>query len=162
VPKPNVGKKSPDAINAAVRAGEALRLRCKGKTYNQIAKVLGVSSGSVYNYISTALRELREQTAETAEELRELELSKYDAWQQAAEQVLEQGDETAQLHAIDRLLRVSERRSKLLGLDAPAKQEISGSLGLPMELQAEMGRLTHAELIARAEAITAKLREEKK
>lgn len=37
-------------------------------------------------------------------------------------------DDAPVLQAVDRLLRIQERRSRLLGLDAPQKQEIGGQL----------------------------------
>ncbi|MEW1719761.1 hypothetical protein [Streptomyces sp. NPDC093109] len=41
-----------------------------------------------------------------------------------------------ELPAIDRALRIMERRARLLGLDRPAKTEITGAAGGPLQVEA--------------------------
>ena len=84
---------------------------------------------------------------ESGEELLALELERLDRLARAAEEVLEAHhvkvaggeivyDEAGQpledtkpvLEAIDRLLKIQERRARLLGLDAPVKQQITGKV----------------------------------
>jgi hypothetical protein len=45
--------------------------------------------------------------------------------------------EAGDLEAIDRLVKLDVRRARLLGLDAPAKQEIAGPGGGPIPMEAK-------------------------
>lgn len=130
---------------AAQRDAEAARLRTRHWTYQQIADELGYASrGAAYDGVQRALQAV---VREPAEELRTLELERLDRLARAAEQVLEahhvrvsgggivQGmdghpveDSGPVLAAIDRLLKIQERRARLLGLDSPVKQEITGKV----------------------------------
>lgn len=109
------------------RQVRALELRKAGWDYATIAEQLGYSSGSGAHKAVCA--GLRAALREPAQELIELEVERLDAmlrtslWQRAMN-----GDS----HAVDRVLRIMERRSKLLGLDAPTKQELSGPHGTPV------------------------------
>ncbi len=102
---------------AGKRRGEALELRMAGATYRQIGKQLGVSRTQAQNDIRRALQELIEAHEGQAEAVRELEEQRLDAmlvgiWLQA---------KAGHLGAIDRALKIGERRARLLGLDAPTK-----------------------------------------
>lgn len=107
-------------IAAAERHRQALDLRKAGASYRAIAAKLGYDSpSSVHKAVAAALRRI---TEEPAAEVRTLELERLDAltialWPQAAK---------GHLGAVDRLLRVMERRAKLLGLDAPERVAMSG------------------------------------
>ena len=48
-------------------------------THQQIADALGVSVGSAYQLVSTELARIRQDTAEKAEELRQIEVDRLDA-----------------------------------------------------------------------------------
>lgn len=104
------GKFLPTA-KAAERRAEALKLRLAGATYEQIAKRLDYSHrGKAHDDVMAALRAV---TAEPAKELLTLELQRLDAmliglWRQAAQ---------GQPAAVDRVLKIMERRAKYLGLD---------------------------------------------
>ena len=69
-------------------------------------------------------RALREAVREPAEELRTLELERLDTLYAKVMVIIETGSTKEVLNAIDRALRIMERRSKLLGLDAPMKQDL--------------------------------------
>lgn len=134
-------------VDTAARDAEACRLRAQNLTYQQIADQLGFASkGAAYDAVQ---RTLRETVQEPAEELRQLELMQLDELARAARNVLEgthyvvshgkvvrhdggEGeplvDDAPVLQAIDRLLKIQERRSKLLGLDIPVKQLIGGDV----------------------------------
>lgn len=97
------------------RQGQALALRKRGATYEQIAKSLGVSRTQAHRYVTKALRDLTEQVAEEAALLRALEGERLDAlWVKVFEKA-RQGD----LHAIDRALRIHNARVALFGLALP-------------------------------------------
>lgn len=117
-----------DAITQARRI-EALDLRKAGCAYAAIGKQLKVSGEQARIDVMTALKTLAEhQDTETAE-YRNLELERLDrmllaVWGDALK---------GHLGAIDRALKISERRARLMGLDAPVKQELSGGLNLTWE-----------------------------
>lgn len=93
--------------------------------------------------------ELDELTKEPAEKLRTVEVARLDRLLKAMWAKAMKGDVTR----VDRCLRIMERRAKLLGLDAPTKQEHTGKDGAELlfgkdtrtmslaEMQAEMQRL---------------------
>lgn len=103
----------------------ALDLRKSGMTFQQIGVELGVSTAQAYNYVKGALKETLQ---ESADELRTLELERIDrlllaVWQNAT---------LGRVEAIDRAIKLMERRAKMLGLDAPVQLEATGSAGGPM------------------------------
>lgn len=131
-------------VDTAARDAEAVKLRADGHTYQAIAERLG------YNDRSDARKAIERMITSTvrepADEIRQLELIRLDSlWMQAMQVLtaahvtvsngrvvtIEQdgepvpvADDAPVLQAIDRLLKIMERRSKLLGLDAPAKVEV--------------------------------------
>lgn len=149
----------------AERDAAACRLRAQGLTYPDIARELGFgNAGHAYQSVQRALVAI---VQEPAEELRRIELDRLDMlWRTALEvmrdthlmtqhgRVVEfRGvplkDPGPKLAAIDRLLKVMERRARLLGLDSPKQVEI-----FTLEaVQAEIARL-EAEL-----ALTSQLEE---
>lgn len=131
------------SLDGAERDAEAARLRTRGLSYDAIGEQLGLDKGNAYRAVQRALQAT---VQEPAEELRQLELARLDDMWAAVLEVLEakhftvsQGrivyygdvplaDDAPVLAAVDRLLRIQERRAKLLGLDAPAKAEVGGKL----------------------------------
>ena len=134
-------------IDTAERDAAAARMRADSRTYADIAAQLGYASeGAAHDGVARALAAA---VQEPATELRQLELDRLDRMYQAVLGVLEREhvtvsngrivrgeddkailDDGPVLNAVDRLLRIQERRAKLLGLDAPAKQELGGSVVL--------------------------------
>lgn len=115
-------------LEAAERQRQALQLRQAGVAYEDIAQRLGYSGrSSAWRSVMSALKQTLQ---EPADEVRTLELERLDRmllglWPQAVH-----GNQGA----VDRALRIMERRAKLLGLDAPTKSELSGPQGGPIEV----------------------------
>ena len=65
--------------------------------------------------------------------MRDLEAARLDAMLLPLWRRVQQGDE----RAVDRALKIMERRARLLGLDAPSKSEQSGSDGEPLKIVVE-------------------------
>jgi hypothetical protein len=95
-----------------------LALRVTGLSYRRIGERLGVSHDTVARDLAAALSELQQTNAAEAQALRELELCRLDKMSRVAWRLTRKDDPGLQLFALDRLLRISERRCKLLGLDA--------------------------------------------
>jgi hypothetical protein len=112
-------KTSPRRIEAAEKHVEALQLRKAGATYQQIADTLGYSSISgAEKAVKTALAGM---IHEPAAELIILERSRLDALLMAVWGQAVKGNQGA----IDRALRIMERRARLLGLDAPVRTDVT-------------------------------------
>jgi len=113
------------------RDQKALEMRRAGKDYDSIAKALEYFDRShARKVIMRLLKADREKLAETADEVRELELQRIDKMFEVAYAKALDGH----LLSIDRALRLMERRASMLGLDAPKRQEISGPDGSPIEI----------------------------
>lgn len=107
----------PKNVIAAERQKRAIALRIQNWTLTEIAQELGIKPSSVHYLIITGLKKLK--APEEAEQLRKVEAIRLDnlargIWDQAIG-----GD----LQAMDRLLKIMERRSKLLLLDKPEEAE---------------------------------------
>jgi hypothetical protein len=87
---------------------------------------------------------LRETLQEPADEVRQLELLRLDRYLSAIAEKVDSGD----LKAIDRALKIMERRSKLLGLDAPQKVAPTDPTGLE-PYTGRVEDLTDEQIVAR-------------
>lgn len=135
--KSNLGRNSPTAqrrIEAKERALKALELRKKGFRYEQIAQQLGYSNrGSAHKAVMRELNLLAKECREEAAQVRDLELQRLDDLFLAAWKAIADGSESA----IDRALRVSESRRKLMGLDAAQKVDVNGIAELHFDREDE-------------------------
>lgn len=135
---------------ALQRQAEACRLRMRGLSYGAIAKELGYADASGARF--AVQRALQVTVQEPADEVRTLELERLDSMfrltLQVAEdmhptvsagKVLDVPDHTLRLAAVDRLLRIQERRARLLGLDAPQRVSVDAE-----NLGREIGELLGA------------------
>lgn len=129
---------------------KALALRASGATYAQIGKQIDLTEVGARKMVLRVLGRLTSRANESAEQVLELELMRLDRmllglWPQA-----KQGNQGA----VDRVLRIQERRAKYLGLDAPVRREVSGPEGGPIKHEYDFSHLTDEELeraIAEAE-----------
>jgi DNA-binding CsgD family transcriptional regulator len=119
------------AETIAERRAVALELRKAGGSYRQIAQQLGVDVHTMHGDVGAELAALRETTIGRAEELRALELERFDRMVAGLWPQIEKGSPPAVTAAV----RVSERRARLLGLDEPTatRTELSGSLSVTAE-----------------------------
>lgn len=131
--------------NTAERDACAAQLRKEGKTYKEIARALGYyDEGGAWRAVMRVRTEVRQ---EAAEGLIAVEKEELDRLYQAACDLIEsdhhavaQGkavyaddgtpiyDAQPKLAAINAAVKIRESYRKLLGLDQPAKQEISGGV----------------------------------
>ncbi len=116
------GKRSDSKrIAAAERRIQALELRKAGASYRRIGEALGVAAVTAHNDVHRALADLIAAQNSSAKEYQALELERLDAMLLAVWTDASHGH----LGAVDRVLRISERRAKLLGLDAPLKMDVA-------------------------------------
>ena len=114
-------RKGPEADKAAAESAEitrqCLELRLAGAHIDAIGRKVGLHKSNVSRRIKAALAEI---PAAEAEALRSLENERLDAMQVAIWGKVRKGD----LGAVDRAIRISERRSRLNGLDAPQRVDL--------------------------------------
>lgn len=150
------GTASARKVLARKRETDALELRLGGATYEQIAGRLGYKNRSSAQ--RAVLRALDKLIApEDVESLRQLELERLDRlllgiWSSAVH---------GNLPELDRVLKIFERRARILGIDAPVRREFSGPGGGPIKHEHDYSHLSDAELeaeyarvVAEAEGIT--------
>lgn len=119
---------SPRRVEAAQKRRRALQLRAAGANFDRIAEQIGYDNkGSAYRAVA---QELRQLCQEPAEEVRDLELARLDQMQAALWPQAMRG----QLGAIDRVLKIMERRARYLGLDeqTTAPPDEHGNGGVPL------------------------------
>lgn len=148
--------------DTAQRRKQAIDMRMAGASFQAIADTLGYNSrGAACQDITRALEtSVAEQTrsldAYREEELQRLDLLLAEAWAVLKRQhiTVSHGrivkddfdepilDDGPTLSAIDRILKIQERRAKFLGLDAPQRHEVVSIDAVDAEiarLSAELG-----------------------
>lgn len=94
-----------------------LELRLAGGSLESIGRAVGLHKSNVSRRIKAALADI---PAAEADALRTLENERLDAMQVSIWGKVRKGDHGA----IDRAIRISERRSRLNGLDAPQRVDL--------------------------------------
>lgn len=102
---------------AAERRVKALELRKLGWSYRRIGKALNVAGKTAFKDVKDSLVELRKEQDDLSEDVLVLELSRLD---EILVPTLRQAI-SGKLEAVDRVLRIMDRRSRFLGIDAPSK-----------------------------------------
>lgn len=134
------------AVGKAINSAKALKLRLKGLNYREIGREIGVSHPQAYRYVIECLDQIREEMKETAEQVLMLELERLDGLTSTFYPKAIDGD----IDAAGTVLRVMQRRAKLLGLDAPTKTEARVDQTLSHDAHREEMRLVLEDPEARA------------
>lgn len=108
-------------VNAAQRAAEAVKLRAKKLTYEEIARQCGYANHGACR--KAVLREMNRVIVTNVEELRREQLNELDQLQQAIWDQAKDGN----LWAVDRVIVIMERRAKLMGLDLEPKTAMAAA-----------------------------------
>jgi hypothetical protein len=140
-------RSSPTRVQAAERRSKALELRKSGLTFAQIGRALGCSEQRAHKVVTEELGRLNSQRAEQAAEVTRLELQRLDDLLLGLWDSAKAGD----LQAVDRALKIMERRARLLGIDAPEKQELCGAGGGPLRFSIEAAVARAPEVIVLAD-----------
>lgn len=120
---------TPSQVRMMKMENQALELRLRGFSFEEISEEMMIHSNNpkysaielTAKMVRRALNRIRKQTKENAEQVRDMELMRLDTlWLSQQKKVL-QGDS----RAVEACLKIQERRSKLMGLDAPAKQIVA-------------------------------------
>jgi len=135
----NSARRDTRAAETQERRRRALTLRRDGLSYDAIARKMGVSVSVAHAYVHDAIRDI---PAPEAEATRTIELERLDRLQAGLWARATKGDPKA----VGAVLRVMDRRAKLLGLDAPQKTEITGPDGGPVQVTPADARRALREL----------------
>jgi hypothetical protein len=127
------------------RRRRAWELRIAGLTHEQIAKALGVSTKTIQSHLKRALADYQAATAASVEQYRDQELARIDGI------IAKLWPKREHPRVAEVILQASEKRSRLLGLNAPERREISGPGGRPIQTATtvfDASRLSTAQLEA--------------
>jgi hypothetical protein len=91
----------------------ALEMRIEGRSFKEISDELGLAYGKVYNLVSAGIAHLQESCFEKVDEIRQLELMRLD------DMMLSHWPNRSLPRHADVILKIQERRAKLVGLDVP-------------------------------------------
>jgi len=138
----------------AQRRARVLAMRVEQRPYSEIAAALGISEDLAAKDYERAVTERGAALDAVRLPAVSIEMAKLDAIEQAAWEVLRREhiviqhgkvvrinrkpviDDAPVLQAIDRLLRASERRARLKGLDAPTRVEVDDARRAQIEAYA--------------------------
>jgi hypothetical protein len=108
-------KASQRRVKAAKRRTEALELRLAGYTYAQIGERLGCSLQRAHRIVTQEFERLTKERTDAAQALVSQELERLERLHRAHWDKALAGD----MEATDRIIKLMNRRAKLLGLDVP-------------------------------------------
>ena len=136
--RPPRAKAGPTTAITLERQMQVLTLSRAGHKCPAIGNLLGISRFQAYAALKAGLDAVREEIAEQADELRARELDRLDAlliacWAKATAT-------NPDWQAMEKALKILERRAKLLGLDAPIK--VTTPKDQPFEIAATQATAT--------------------
>ncbi len=147
-----MSRASPRVTKAEELRREALYLRNTGASFAAIGKTLGVSKSAAFKAVNTALQALRDEIKEQAGLLQSQEADRLDQLQLGIWSDATRGN----LQAIQTVLKIMERRARLLGLDQPVKVAPTNPQG---DQPYQSGQMSDAEVDARIAELEAKHRD---
>lgn len=127
---------TPGQIEEAQKRMQIMNLRISGWSMPEISNLLQITEKEAYGIVLQQLQEWTNITREMTEEMRTLELERLDAFLKSLWPKVLAGSPKA----IEVALKITERRAKLSGLDAPEKSQI--------QVESTVHQLNHAELLA--------------
>jgi hypothetical protein len=131
---------------AAERRNTVLTLKLQGFGVDDIAQKLQISVNAARRYLKVALDRLGGDDL-SREEAKNLEIARLDFYLSKLEVAIGDGS----LAAIDRAIRISERRSQMQGLDAPKATMFD------INQQVTFSNLSDQELLQRIRSLQARL-----
>lgn len=137
------------AIRAREKALECLALRKLGMNYRDIAEKVGYASAGAAQYaVRQVLDEQLEMSSEEIEAVRKIELERLDDIYFVLYEAVRKGDR-ASPRAAEVAVKVMERRSKLLGLDAADRTEVQLTVPKVVEFFRDPAQDAHQERLQR-------------
>ncbi len=136
----------------AARRASVAEMWSRRITQRDMARTLNVSEPTISRDIAWLLEQWRKESVKKLDDVKARELADLDAMERdiAMALVPHKGSTIAlreRARLTDTRLRIKERRARLLGLDAPTRQEVSGPDETPLFGDAESVRSHFATLI---------------
>ena len=117
---------------------EALQLRQAGNSYDKIASKMKMTREGVRNCVKRAMAALSNEVNEAAADVLDLELQRIDVMLLGLWPKAKAGDPAA----VDRVVRLMDRRAQYLGLDKAKRVALGGDPdGVPLSLEAAMAKI---------------------
>lgn len=136
-------------VESVDRTVRALEYRQAGATYATIGKALGISESAAFEAVKRGLARLKKDCDERADELRSMEGQRLDRMFAAVWPQVLAGNHGA----VDKALKIMDRRAKLYGLDAPTAfiaippQQGADEIARIRRRYADLAGVSEAELI---------------
>lgn len=128
-------------VAAQARRTKAVSMALAGLSYEQIGREMGINTTAAREMVARTIEDTRNYQVD---QLRNVENARLDRAQAAIWSEVLKGD----VKAVNTFLRISERRAKMNGLDAPSKIQMSGSVKLEMhQALAELEDILDAEVL---------------
>lgn len=140
----------PGSVATTEAEEKALELRRAGASYRQIAKAQGVSLAMAHKYVKRGMKRLIERCKDEAQQVLTLELDRLDAMLMGLWPTASKGNP----QAVEKVLKIMERRAAILGTDAPKKVAPTDPEG---NKPWQPGTLSDAELNARIKELAEKV-----
>ena len=102
---------------AVERKYEAFEFRKSGKSYREIGRELDISSGQAHKDVMWVLKTIIDDHKEDVEQYRQMELERLDEYVKSLDWKKNMGN----FKTVEIMLKIQDRRAKLLGLDMPTK-----------------------------------------
>jgi len=139
-------------IQAQENRSRAVELRKLGMSYQEIGKQLGISAQAAHKTVQKAMTEVKARQEDDAKIAKTLELEKLDN----VEMRLWTESKTAAVPAFNTMLKVFERRARLMGLDAPVKHASTNIEGTET-IDQRIREMSDSEIQARLDELNEKL-----
>lgn len=140
-------------IRAAENRARAVEYRKMGMSYQAIGDQLHISAPAVYKTVRKAMQAVKVEQDQDAEIIKAMEYENLDRLQLAAWPGAMKGNHLL----IDRILKIMERRAKLMGLDAPEKRANTDSRGSDIPIPQRLRDMSDDEIKARIRELSAGL-----
>jgi hypothetical protein len=111
-------------VVARQREKKAMAMRKAGASYDLISSELGITPQGAAKVVKRCLERIEKKTREDTEHVLVMELARLDAMLMGLWDKARRGHEGA----VDRVLRIMERRARLLGLDAPSRSQVQADI----------------------------------
>ena len=111
------------------RQVQCLRLRQSGRSYREIGDIVGVCPKTAWNDVKSALEYLRKECTEEAKIVRDLQVQRID---KAMKAIWDQVIAGSVIH-INTFIKLEDQRARLIGTNAPTKQEIDVTTPEPIQ-----------------------------
>jgi acyl carrier protein phosphodiesterase len=121
---------NPKSPARAERAARAFALRKAGLSYRDIGLELGVNHATVYKDVQVTIKQFLDEAREHHAQIMAIEAARLDDLQRVMWEKAAMGDR----RAVDTVLKIMERRAKLLGLDTPVATKAVNVTLTPDEL----------------------------